>query len=203
MSVDLISNHLTIFPFAIHHSATLNFQSVEIAIFPCSGQSWKHLHLAIMALEEHLGDTSGAAKVAINLERRMGTKQIGISSRSHITSGITSGLKQLFQEQIGMVAIAQTSPETNLPCARPTRAFITTTFQGLTAGFHQLGSFVFGDAVTRIKAEKMRNMTMLRLHFRVILKPFHQVAFFTYLHRRKTQLGGLQRIGKSMVKVKN
>ena len=69
----------------------------------------------MMALKQHLGDAGSAAEVAIDLERRMGAKQVGIGA-STMDAVVQDGrLQQLLQKKIGVVAIAQSCPETDLP----------------------------------------------------------------------------------------
>ena len=86
-----------------------------MSLFPCRRQGGEKLHLTIVALQKHLGDAGSAAEVAVDLERRMCTKKIGVGAGTMAAVILNGRLQQLFQEIISMVAIAQSGPETDFP----------------------------------------------------------------------------------------
>ena len=71
---------LSIFPIAFHHFAVTGAKSFEMAVLPHRRQGGQQLDFPIMALQQHLGDASRAAKVAVDLERWMGTEKIRIGA---------------------------------------------------------------------------------------------------------------------------
>ena len=70
-----------IFPSAFHHLAVAGAEPFKMAVLPYRWQGWKQFDFAIMALQKHLSYAGRAAKVAVDLERRMGTEEIGIGAR--------------------------------------------------------------------------------------------------------------------------
>ena len=71
---------LAIFPSAFHHLIASGAKSFEMAVLPYRWQGWKQFDFAIMALQKHLSYAGRAAKVAVDLERRMGAEEVGIGA---------------------------------------------------------------------------------------------------------------------------
>ena len=89
-----------------------------------------------MALQQHFGNAGCAAEVAVNLERRMGTEEIGVGAGMMTACAVDSGLQQILQQQISVVAVTEPRPKANLPSPRPARSLVAATEQGLAASLH-------------------------------------------------------------------
>ena len=72
--------NFTIFPSTFHYLVAAGAKPFEMAILPYRWQGGQQLDFPIMALQQHLGNASRAAKVAIDLKRRMGAEKVGISA---------------------------------------------------------------------------------------------------------------------------
>ena len=88
---------LAILPRTLHHLIASCAKPLEMAVFPYRRQGGQQLDFAVVALQQHLGDACRSAKVAINLERRMGAEEIGISARTMASVEMDSRLKQVPQ----------------------------------------------------------------------------------------------------------
>ena len=174
-----------VFPRAFHHFSITGAKPFEMAVFPYRWQGGQQLDFPIMALQQHLGDASRAAEVAINLERRMGAEEVGIGACLMASVKMNGRLEEVPQKTISMVTIVKTRPKADFPSPRPTCAFVTTAVQGLAAGIHQFWRFGLGQHGARIKSKKMRHMAMLRFHFLVVFQPFLQITLLADLHRWK------------------
>lgn len=62
--------------------------------------------MIVMALQQHLGDAGSASEVAVDLEWRMGTEQVGVGAGTMAAVVLNGRLQQLFQEMICVVAVA-------------------------------------------------------------------------------------------------
>src|SRR5690606_21623933 len=96
------------------------------------------MDVTIVALDQHFCNTSRSSKVSINLEGRMGTKQIRIGSCASALIGRTTSvgrLQQLSQDLKRMIPIMQPCPEQDFPSSRPTCSFISTDCQGFLSCF--------------------------------------------------------------------
>ena len=149
-----------ILPSTLHHLIVSGAKSFEMAVLPYRRQGGQQFYFAIMALQQHLGDASRAAEVTVDLERRMSAKEVGIGASGLTSVKMDGGLKEIPQEMIGMVAVVETCPETNLPCPRPACTLIATTTQGLAASVHQFGRFRWRQHRARIQAKEMRHMAV-------------------------------------------
>ena len=69
-----------VFPRAFHYLAIAGAEAFEMSVLPHRWQGGQQLNLSIMALQQHLGDAGRAAEVAVDLERRMGAEEVGISA---------------------------------------------------------------------------------------------------------------------------
>lgn len=76
-----------------------------MAFLPYRRQGGQHLHLTVVALQQHLGDACRASEVAIDLEGRVGAEQIGISAGTMGAVVLDGRPQQLLKEEIGMVAV--------------------------------------------------------------------------------------------------
>lgn len=93
-----------------------------------------------MALQKHLTDSGSTTKVPIYLERLVRAEEIGESATAMPSClGVYCRLQQALEKLPRTVAIAQTSPEVNLPRTAPSRTSIATAIQCDTACIGQLG----------------------------------------------------------------
>ena len=77
---DGIMCHLAVAPCAFHHLAVAGAEPFEMAVLPYRWQGGQQLNVSVMALQQHLGYAGRAAEVAVDLERRMGTEEVGIGA---------------------------------------------------------------------------------------------------------------------------
>ena len=110
-----ILRDLAVFPSTFHHLAITGAEPFEMAVLPHRRQGGQQLDFPIMALQQHLGNASRAAEVAVDLERWMGTEKIGIGACTVASVKMDSGLEEVPQKMIGMVAIMKARPEADLP----------------------------------------------------------------------------------------
>ena len=87
-----------------------------------------------MTLKEHLGNARRTTEVAIDLERRMGIEEVRISAATllHGTEneeGVSGERQLVLNEFVGVVAVEQTRPRTDLPTHAPTGRDIATSLE--------------------------------------------------------------------------
>ena len=75
-----IMRYVAIAPCAFHYLAVAGAEPFEMTFLPHRWQGGQQFDLPIMALQQHLGDACCAAEVAVDLERRMGTEEVGIGA---------------------------------------------------------------------------------------------------------------------------
>ena len=91
------------------------------------GSAGNNSDLTCLRLHQHLGDARRAAKIAVDLERRMRVKKIGITAARPLRAiGIfpRRRLDEILQQYESMVAIVQPSPHAQAKRRCPARAFI-------------------------------------------------------------------------------
>ena len=110
-----VINHLAVFPGAFHGLIAVGAEAFSMAVFPHGGEGGQQLDGAVVALQQHLGDSRRAAEVAVDLERRMGAEKVRVGACPVAAIGLDGGLQQVLQQPVGMVAIAETGPEADLP----------------------------------------------------------------------------------------
>ena len=143
----------------------------------------------IVALYQHLSYAGSTAKVAINLERRMGIEEVGIGAAIGIGARLAiigKKTEHVGDNLEGVVTIEHTRPEIDLPSQAPTCCHVTTLIQGISCSSEEVGVSVGGHLVGGIESVEMRDMTMLILGIVGILKSLLQLSMTTYLHGRKS-----------------
>jgi hypothetical protein len=96
-----------------------------------------------VALEQHLGNASGATEVSINLEWRVSIEHVGIGATALLLctedeESVDSERQLVLDEFVGMFTIKQTCPAAYLPTHAPTSADIASSFERCTGGTPQL-----------------------------------------------------------------
>ena len=140
-----------------------------------------------MALQKHLRDAGGAAKVAIDLERWMRVEQVGVRAATvrHVEAEFASRSEQRREQLVRTIAVTQARPEVDAPGERPAGAVVAAGVEEFAAGARQFGRVVQGDLVVRMESVHRRGVPMGRLKFGIRFKPFLQTAVGTYLIRRE------------------
>jgi len=100
---------------------------------------------------------------------------------------------------IGILAILQSGKQVDAPSGAPSRGVVTLYFKSLGTSLGQVGSFGHRDVMSRIKAEKVRLMTMLRVLVFPIVIPLLQIPLFTYFIRLQAFEGTLHLLTKRFV----
>ena len=92
-----------------------------------------------MALHQHLAHASHTTEVSVYLERRMGIKQIGVSSTAMLvvrrlaTTGLYVG-QQFPVDMIGLLGFLQSRLQIDAPTRTPPRRLVTLLYQRLFTG---------------------------------------------------------------------
>ena len=96
-----------------------------------------------MTLDEHLADTSGTTEVAVDLEGRMGIKEVGISTTmSTPLYRVGNHGEHVANDAEGMVAIEHTRPEIDFPAQAPSRGHVATLLQRVSSSSKEVGMSV-------------------------------------------------------------
>ena len=138
-----------------------------------------------MTLHQHFGNAGTTAKVTINLERRMCIEHVGISTAILILDGYVGRFQfqLILDEFVGVVAIQQSGPQTNLPSHRPTSRSIATTNERL-ADSSRSNRIVIGRYLTTgEEAPEVRYVAMVAYLAVPVLEPLLQLTVFAYHHR--------------------
>ena len=148
----------------------------------------------IVALEQHLSNTSSTTVVAINLERRMRIKEVRIGTSVGIlpcTTVVGQQMEHIRQDLQSMVTIKHSCPEIYLPAQAPTRGHIATLCQRCGSSREQFRMLVGRNLVRRIESIEMGDVTMLVPRVVGINQPLLQLTILANLHRREIgQRGG-------------
>ena len=140
----------------------------------------------------------------------MGVQQIGIraASASGVLPFVAVGAHQAEQaaiDVVGVLAVVQAGIEVDAPTRAPSRRVVTLDFQRAGACLGQVGRGRYREVMTRIEAEQMRLMAVLRILILPVVIPLLQVAVGSHaigqkagqrpLHLLLEVLVGLQRGG--------
>ena len=183
-------------PGDVHLEAAAGAQARHATLGPGLRQRGQQLNFAVLALQQHFHDAGRAAKVAINLERRAGVKQVGIG---------TFGAEEILQNAESMVAFVQPRPEVDAPGRAPAGGLIAADLQGFLHGGGEFGRGVHIHSCTRKQAVQMRDvavMQLVRLEVQ-IGQPFLQLAGAANLHRREPRPRGGNLPGEWLVRAEN
>ncbi len=147
-----------------------------------------------MTLEEHLHDARQAAEVAIDLKRGMSVEQVGIGTRRS---------QEGPENRMGMLRLAQTSPQIQPPRDSPAGRFVAPDFEGTTGGGREGGRPFDRDLAARVKAVEMRHVPVMHLRrLRVpIFQPFLQLPRGADLMGREPRAGVEERLPEVRIDV--
>ena len=158
------------------------------------GQQFEH-RLAVgrgfLALEQHFCHGRATAEIAVDLERRMETKQVRRSPAN-----------EHGEERVGTVAVVQPGPEIGLPRHAPAGRGVAASFQrqaGATVEFGRAGV----DFAPRAQAPKMGDMAVMNVRLLKILLPFQDAAILGYTGWREFGSGGVEALGEFIVNPQN
>ena len=132
----------SIVPLFVHNKSTTGTQTLHTTLLPVCRQRGQQMNGAVMTLHKHLADTCRHAEVTVNLERRMGIKEVWIGTAVGILSCSTiirQQMQHILDNLEGMVAIEHTCPEIRLPSQTPTRSHITTLVQRIRSSGKEFG----------------------------------------------------------------
>ena len=119
------------------------------AVVPITGKCGQQVDVAAGALEEHLRDAGGGAKVAVDLEGRMGVPQVGVDA----------ALEEVADELEGAVAVAQMRPGVDALAHAPAGAGVGAQVHG-RAGRLEPGRGVLRDERPREEPQHVREVTV-------------------------------------------
>ena len=107
--IDSAVSQLVVFPFDIDDKSISGAESFDGAVRPGIWQGREEDDLAVMALQQHLGDAGSGSEVPIDLERGVEAKEVrrGGAGKDH--------LKSLFS----LFPIAEPGPQVNQPGGTP------------------------------------------------------------------------------------
>ena len=146
----------------------------------------------IVTLQQHLTDTGCHTEVTVNLEGRMGIKQIGIGTSVGILSHLPvfrQNAEHILDNQEGMVAVQQTSPQIGLPPQAPTCCLVTTLCQCGGSSRIQVGMRKRRYLIGGVQPIEVRHMTMLVVGIVTVPQPLLQLTMLTNLHGRQLSEG--------------
>ena len=154
------------------------------------------MHVAHVALEEHLGDAGRGAEVAVDLERRMGVEEVGVGA----------ALELLAEHLVGVVAVEESRPEVDLPRLAPARAAVAAARQRHFGARRQLRVRRRRDLAPGVQGEQVRDVAVPVLGVVAVGHPLLELSPFADLRpyqlaaqRRQTvaiRLVFAQRIGR-------
>ena len=190
------------FPLQADSRPTPDTQVPERTFRPRGRQGRQQMDKALMALQQHFADACHPAEVAVYLERRVRTEQVGEGAAAMMpVHRVDSRLPKAAQQLPGAVAVAQACPEVHFPGAAPAGAFIAAAVQRHPAGFCQLRRAGGRNLVTGMQTVKVGHVAVVHIHLAVVFQPLLQVSFLADLHRREVFHVALQGPGKCLVAI--
>ena len=160
------ASQLAVLPVEVHHEAAARAEALDGAVRPGAGQGGQELDLAVVALQEHLGDAGGRAEVAVDLERRVGVEEV--------RQGVPR--QGLDEHLVGVVAVEQAGPEVDLPGLAPARAAVAPEDQRLPRGPEELRACRGVISQPGIQAPQVRDVPVLVLRVVLVLEPLLELA---------------------------
>ena len=185
---DFEARDLAIVPLHVDDEAATGHESRDATfLLPIVGKSGEQLDDRILALHQHLGNACRATEIAIDLERRMSVEEVGVGAAAQLGFvrhiAFVRQTQLVLDELVGMVAIEETSPQTDTPAHCPTCRDVATMFEADLCRLGEVGRIACRNAIAGEKAVEMTHMTMVVGGIVPILDPFLQLSPRTYLHR--------------------
>lgn len=165
-----------ILPEDIQCQAMRRTESRDRAILPAgsAGKGRQEVDLLIPSLKEQLSDSGADTEVAVDLERGMRVKEVGVGTaaqKMHLTV-CRSGTQLLLDQGQSMISVMQTGPHVDLPSQAPTGAVIAADLQRTLAGLRQFRRGFRRDLMCRMEPVQMGNMAVMGIIFLILLFPF-------------------------------
>ena len=155
-------------------------------------QRRENFHIASVALQEHLCDGSGSAKVTVDLKGWVGVEKI---RQRHLA-------QQVSEQLVCAITVVKPSPEVHFPCHAPALAAVAAPFKRLEGGFVVLRRVVPIDLRSGVQAKKMRHMAVFGIFLFVVFDPFLNTASrFADLHWLKAGHRRLDFLAKVSIKI--
>src|SRR5690606_18348949 len=126
----------------------------------------KQMDFAVLALQQHLGDSGGCSKISINLKGWMIVPENGQGTRGELIT----------EQLVRAITIEQARPQINLPGLRPAGAAIAARIQRSTRARQQFFIFFVIDLTPRVQRKQMGHMAMIIVRIIKILLPFLQLT---------------------------
>ena len=79
----------------LQHEAAACAQALHGALTQRIGQGRQQVYGAVVALQQHLCDASGAAEITVDLERRMRVEEVGIGAARHAETAARRDQREL------------------------------------------------------------------------------------------------------------
>ena len=146
----------------------------------------------VMALKQHLANTGSKAKIAVNLEWRVGIQQVGIGAPLGIIPHLAVVGKQMEHvpdDAVGMVAIQQPGPEIDFPPKAPAGGHVATLPQRRGGCLEQFGMTVGRNLIGGIQTVKVGHVPMLVGRVVSVNEPLLQLPVAAHLHGSQTRDG--------------
>ncbi len=177
LGMDHGASKFSLGPGKIDGEAAAGFQAGDGAAGPGGGQGGEELEDAGVALHEHLGEAGGVAEVAVDLERRVGVEEIPIEAAAfHRGLGGADEVEEVFDDDVGVVAVELAGPHVDLPAHRPAGGFVAAELEGARDGAEEFGRGVGVDLVAGVETVEVGEVAMVGLGFFVISAPFLELA---------------------------
>src|ERR1700722_14610303 len=93
-----ICRNPSVFPSKVHQKISTGLEAPYFTFFfPLIRYGRQEMHITGMALQQHLGDTGGAAKIGVDLERGARREEVGIDAApgAVVDPGIGGGADQV------------------------------------------------------------------------------------------------------------
>ena len=138
-------------PFEIDLEAASGRKSGDFAVRPGGRKCGQQMEESQVALQQHFGDAGRTAKIAIDLERRMGVPQV-------VQSAVPEKIPEQF---VGSVTVIQSGPLVQFPTHTPPRSPVSPMVQGDSGGLREFGCRQRRQSVSRMEPEQMIEMTVM------------------------------------------
>ena len=192
-------------PDEIDRVAAARPQTCHAPFRPRRRQGWQKsqndlaVRCPFVALQQHLGNCRRAAKVAVDLERRMRIEEVRIrAALVRAAQGRKCRGKLVLKNRVGVVAIVKTRPPRHAPRHAPARGDVAAMHERLLRGGEERGR-LRRDLRRRIEGVEVGDVAVLVLRVVQVFRPLLKLTPTANLQRRqprttRRQLGKRRRI---------
>lgn len=138
-------------PFEIDLEAASGEKAGDFAGRPGGRKCGQQMEESQVALQQHFGDAGRAAKIAVDLERRMGVPQV-------VQSAVPEKIPEQF---VGSVSVIQSCPLVQFPAHTPACGPVSPMVQGDSGGLSELRSRQRRQSVSRMKPEQVVDVPVM------------------------------------------